>query len=371
VKKQIFFLTTLLLLAGATFFLASSKNQDIRSKAAVSMVDLTLSASPNRITLDSGNYDVSVSVLANANTYKVSAVELVMTYDANVFTPVSITGSTFLSTVLATGSAANGIAKITLGSGTSPKTGSGILAVLKLKHNNTSGSGVIKVDSTTKVAGMDSSDNVLSTSILGTAGSVTVTAVNVEPPVTSTSTPTPIIAKTTNLNLKLKFQGINKKPSAGSTMDVLVKVAANNIDEKITSVFTVGDDGVWSGTAGFNLATGSAYTVYIKGPKHIQKKICINKPTEDYAGTYHCDVGKISLIKGNNSLDFSGITLLAGDLPTQDGVVNSYDTSLVRNNLGKSDSANLTLGDLNLDGIIDSQDYSMIINSLSIRLDEE
>ena len=64
---------------------------------------------------------------------------------------------------------------------------------------------------------------------------------------------------------------------------------------------------------------------------------------------------------------------MVGDLPQQDGVVNSYDISLARNNIGVAgsyDPAVLALADLNLDGIVDSQDYSLVIAALSIRADE-
>ena len=153
-------------------------------------------------------------------------------------------------------------------------------------------------------------------------------------------------------------------------MSVVVRVIGNNLDKKSTVTFIVDSSGVWSGSFTSGVTAGSKYKVLVKGPKHIQKKICISTPTEDYPGTYHCEDGAITLAAGTNTLNFSGIILLAGDLPTQDGIVNSYDTSLVRNNLGKSDSSSLALADLNLDGVVDSQDYSMIINALSIKFDE-
>ena len=72
----------------------------------------------------------------------------------------------------------------------------------------------------------------------------------------------------------------------------------------------------------------------------------------------------------NNNLDFSGIILLAGDLPIQDGSVTAYDTSLVRNNLGKTDADAVSKADVNRDGKVDTQDYSLIIAALSVRNDE-
>lgn len=191
------------------------------------------------------------------------------------------------------------------------------------------------------------------------------------PSPTPTAGPTPTLNPNgVNLIMKLKFQGIVAKPSASSTMNIAVRVVGNNLDKKSTVIFTANDSGIWSGSFTSGVTAGSNYKILVKGPKHIQKKICTSIPTEDYPGTYHCEDGKITLTTGNNTLDFSGIILLAGDLPAQDGIVNSYDTSLARNNLGKNDSSALALADLNLDGVVDSQDYSMIINALSIKFDE-
>ena len=70
-------------------------------------------------------------------------------------------------------------------------------------------------------------------------------------------------------------------------------------------------------------------------------------------------------------MEFTSVHLLAGDLPIQDGLVNSYDIALIKNNLGKTDQALLAQADVNFDGIIDSQDYSIVIGALAIRSDDE
>jgi hypothetical protein len=73
-------------------------------------------------------------------------------------------------------------------------------------------------------------------------------------------------------------------------------------------------------------------------------------------------------------LDFSKIYLLGGDLPVnglQDGVVDSLDTSYIRNNLGKTDADVISIADINLDGRIDTQDWSAVIYALSVKTDEE
>lgn len=196
---------------------------------------------------------------------------------------------------------------------------------------------------------------------------------------TPTSTPTPIVTTgSVNLKMKLKFQGINKLPVTGqNSMNVKVKVVNqtnNQALDFLTVPFTSDNNGVWSGQAGFgsnNIFTlTDKYLVLVKGPQHIQKKICDSVPTETAgAGLYGCSNGKITLAVGDNNLDFSGILLLAGDL-NQSGIVDSVDFALVRNNLGKTDVATLVKADINLDGKIDTQDFSLIIFALGVKIDE-
>ena len=195
-----------------------------------------------------------------------------------------------------------------------------------------------------------------------------------QPTNTPTETPTQP-AVSLSLNLKLKFQGISAKPANGlNKIGVTVTVAKDNNKEILNNIiFTANESGIWTSNAPMlfsQIPPGTGYYILVKGGKHLQKKICDNNPSESYPGTYHCDRGKITLSDGDNTLDFSKIVLLAGDLPQQDGIVNSYDTSLVRNNLGKTDTHAISLADINLDGVVDTQDYSLIIAALSIRTDE-
>lgn len=199
------------------------------------------------------------------------------------------------------------------------------------------------------------------------------------PTPTGDSTPTPGTSASMSLNLKIKLQGVTKKPVKADAITVQVKLAGGGLSTATAykSVqFTVNDAGVWSGAADFDaVPTGGGYRVYIKGPKHIAKRICDAAPTESTGGAYHCADGAIVLAAGSNTFDFSNITLLAGDLPeaggVQNGSIDAYDTTFVRTNLGSTDVSKLIIGDLNLDGIIDTQDYSMILQSLSIKFDEE
>lgn len=206
------------------------------------------------------------------------------------------------------------------------------------------------------------------------------------PPVgTGQTTNTPTSNQTTQtgfitLNLSLKFQGILKKPDAQyNTMLVKVGIGGGSSASPISSqtgTFTANDAGVWSGSVTFPaITTGSNYRILVKGPKHLQKRICDAIPSESYPGSYSCNDGKMSLQAGVNSFDFSKVYQLAGDLPEQNGVqngfTNSYDTSLIRNNLNSADPAILKFADLNLDGIVNTQDFSLAIAALEFRSDEQ
>ncbi|MDH7476327.1 MAG: dockerin type I domain-containing protein [Microgenomates group bacterium] len=195
--------------------------------------------------------------------------------------------------------------------------------------------------------------------------------------------PSPTAGQTTEtqsqnitLNLKLKFQGVLKRPSGDSNkLQVKVRAVGGGKEETKTAEFTANDNAVWTGSVTFTTLTpGTNYRIYTKGPKHLRKKICSASPLETYPGTYHCDDGQIALAAGQNTFDFSNIYQLVGDLPgqggMQDGIVNSYDTSLVTTNLNKNDSQAVNWADLNLDGVVNAQDYSLIIAALSIRSDE-
>ncbi|MEN9328112.1 MAG: hypothetical protein RI947_920 [Candidatus Parcubacteria bacterium] len=180
------------------------------------------------------------------------------------------------------------------------------------------------------------------------------------------------------LNLKLKFQGVVKKAD-DALNSMKVQVVIGQGDEKSEpryGTFTSDAQGIWSGSVTFpDLQPGSDRAVFIKGPKHLQKKICEGTPVESTPGTYRCAVGNITLNQGANNFDFSTVYLLAGDLPeqsgAQNGIVDAYDTSYVRLALGSKEAKTISVADLNYDNIVDSQDYSLVIASLNVKYDEE
>lgn len=188
-------------------------------------------------------------------------------------------------------------------------------------------------------------------------------------------TPTDRPEDNAKLNLKLKFQGIGSKPPTDtlSKMKVKFRLYDENTEkyaDNDNSMFTADANGVWSGVVDFAVNPNHKYALLVKGSHHIQKRVCVKKPTETDGGTYKCAKGMLTLDKGDNDLDLSGIILLAGDLPVQDGTVDAYDISLVRNNIGKTDETSLAQSDINRDGKCDTQDYSLVIAALSVKSDE-
>lgn len=184
-------------------------------------------------------------------------------------------------------------------------------------------------------------------------------------------------ATSMKLNMKLKLQGVSGKPKNTSTITVKVKLGGALLQQSTAYqnvTFTAGDNGIWTGSTELSLPPGPGYMLYVKGPKHLQKKVCASTPIEGSGGSYHCSSGAITLQAGDNTVDMSKILQLVGDLPengAQNGIVDSYDTSYVRQHLQSTKTEDLAIGDLNYDGVIDAQDYSLVIASLSIKYDEE
>lgn len=199
----------------------------------------------------------------------------------------------------------------------------------------------------------------------------------ITPSTTISPTPlqtTPETGTSTNITFDIRTQGVTQAAKNVNEIPVRVMFLKDDktvVDERTVSMSKNGD-GTWTGTSKYDtLLTGTDYTLLIKGPKHLQKKICSNNPTEKTGGQYSCKNGAIRIQAGDNRLDLKGVTLLGGDIPLQNGIVDAVDITYIRSNLGKTDADIVARGDLNYDGIVDSQDYGIIINALSFKYDEE
>jgi len=173
------------------------------------------------------------------------------------------------------------------------------------------------------------------------------------------------------LNFTVKFQGITQKRA---DQKVKVRVQKGGLDKTFEGVTVVADDsGVYSGKVTLvDVPPDSGYKIFIKGPKHLAKKFCQSGQTERCVGE-----GNITLVVGENNMDFSGEILEAGDVPDpndggrQNGVVNSVDYSLVQNRIGSSLPEDLVIADLNLDEIVNSVDVIMLRNTLETKYEED
>lgn len=176
------------------------------------------------------------------------------------------------------------------------------------------------------------------------------------------------------LNMTVKFQGIHQAPREQYRklqVNVLLKGGGQDVKQQ-TVEFTAQTDGTWTGSMGVDgINAATKYELILKGAKHLAKKVCVNSPSEQLPGTYRCTEANVSLVKGENNLDFSNIILLGGDLPQQDGIINALDFAFVRQNLGSQVPDDLIRGDLNLDGIIDTQDHTIIKTALDFKYDED
>ncbi len=186
-----------LLLLGlfAITFLAARERQEIRKKASGTGVSLMLI--PANITASAGQ-EFTVAISINTKDLTVSAAELHLTYDPAKLQAEQIQIGSFLPVELVPGAVGGGNASITVGAiPTAPKKGTDVLASLKLKAL-TDGASDINFASTTQVAAIGQTSNVVDTTTGAhiVVGNITSTPTNTPTPTTTqsdepTATPTP------------------------------------------------------------------------------------------------------------------------------------------------------------------------------------
>ncbi|MBP9690783.1 hypothetical protein KBD81_01745 [Candidatus Woesebacteria bacterium] len=177
-----------------------------------------------------------------------------------------------------------------------------------------------------------------------------------------------------NLIFKATFQGIIDTPR-GPTKRIIaaVKISGSSGGSQTFSIpFEAQAGGVWQATQQVKgISNLEKFTITLKGSKHLSKTICSARPVETVGGTYQCNGEEgFEIVTGDNQIDLTNIVLLAGDLPKQNGVVDSADIVYIRENFGNTNSDVLSRGDLNMDGIVDTQDYAMVLAALGFKYDE-
>lgn len=170
-------------------------------------------------------------------------------------------------------------------------------------------------------------------------------------------------ATTAKINLKLKLYGAlanNAKLKATS-----VAVGRNGESEYETDVrgfdLTQNPDGTFSGTVAFpDFQDGTKFSLMLKVDKYLLKRICDPNPKESKPDEYKCADPSLTIRRGENNFNFSGVSLLPGDLGLIDGLLNGYDLSIVKNNMGKTTPESIGAADLNYDGIVNEKDFEII-----------
>jgi len=183
------------------------------------------------------------------------------------------------------------------------------------------------------------------------------------------------------LTVKLKIQGYVSKASTSPKLNVKVKLGGGGLAAVTPyreTTFSPDSSGIWTGSINFaSISAAQNYYLLIKGGKHVQRKICDNKPTETETSLYHCAEGKVNLINGDNVLDLSGILQFAGDLNLetgQDGGVNAADFSLINKAINSKTPVTADIierGDINMDGVVDSQDYSLMNKTMELKVNRD
>jgi hypothetical protein len=198
-----------------------------------------------------------------------------------------------------------------------------------------------------------------------------------------------------NVTLKLQFQGVlldNIAKTENKTQKIDVTFIKQITTESGTYPTTVwsktfpdvsvttdskntGGISIWSGMfSPSGIPVGDTYAILVKGPKHLQKKFCVNNPTEqiEKGFPYHCKTaGSLTLLPTTTTFDFSNVLLQAGDLPVpntgQDGVVNALDVSYILNilkNGSSTDATHLSVADIDLNGMVNEKDRSYLLETL-------
>lgn len=176
---------------------------------------------------------------------------------------------------------------------------------------------------------------------------------------TTSSSPTPSPTSTTTsthpVTLRVKFRGVKKDVGP-----IKAKVSWSNDDNESDTIpavtFLHTSSGVYQATVDLGTSPGP-YAIAIKGEKHLQHVFRnINIPT-------------------NNNIDLTSYPLEPGDLPIsgiQDGQVNTNDIDRVLAAMAKPNqtAADLTVADVNYDGVVNAGDMAQILATLSTKPDE-
>lgn len=412
-KKKILILILAILGLSLGAFLIPER-QTVREKAAFGGVNLRLDPAAAAKNV---NEEFNVAIRIEAGSYKISGIDLKLNYDKNQLTVIkfNINAEKFNTDLLTDlGSTTGRVRLVVLNTGQDLATGTFRLGSIKMKAKRLSGQTPFRITidkAATLIVGKGPAEDVALLVDQTTDGSYTIvegeipsptpTATPTGPTPTPTltptlaPTPTPTLTPTLTpiptvtpsatptvtlvvipvLNFKVKFQGVNSKRADQKVKVKLVKGSFNKTFDDV--LVSADNNGIYSGLVALQgISPGSGYTIYIKGPKHLARKFCVDSQASRCQGTGNLTISAGSALNANN-FDFSKIVLESGDLPNpdnnlkQDGVVNSLDYSLWKARVGKEDETSLKVADVNFDGVVNQIDWQLMKITLETKYEEE
>jgi hypothetical protein len=189
-----------------------------------------------------------------------------------------------------------------------------------------------------------------------------------------------------SVRMKIRPQGVIKGRLPYTKLKVAIAAGglptSNNLIDPVSNEFVSIGDGMFEGIVTFDpryIKPGKGYKLIVKGSKHLAKRICEPEPNKSKTkpdSAYSCPKDNAGVFEFKNGLngpyDFTKVYLPAGDLfiDRQDGVIDSTDLTYIRKHLGSQDPELLRVGDINMDGQIDTQDYLITISNVVNNLDE-
>lgn len=174
------------------------------------------------------------------------------------------------------------------------------------------------------------------------------------------------------MTFRIKFAGVSGKAAEGAKAKIRFVRGTTDLETSPIEFVHIGD-GIYKATITLNtyLPTGSGYTIYVKGEKHLARRFCSSAgQSQRCTGS-----GNITIpTTGTSVFDFTKLALEPGDLPPQDGKADSTDFAKIISLLGKLCS-NLTenekaVADIDYNGCVNIRDAFFMRKTLETKFDE-
>ncbi len=158
---------------------------------------------------------------------------------------------------------------------------------------------------------------------------------------------------------QVKVELANKPTNVSqSEIKALITPVSNETNAQGDQVFLVSHlvlDSKFNNVNNFNY-------LRVKGPSHLASRMCLNNQTTKLDEITTCEINLTNT--NTTTYNFSNYSLTPGDI-NQDGIINSSDYSIIKNNFNSNTINCNQTGDLNYDGIVNSLDASLLKESLS------